>query len=417
MVQSVNDVANTLNANYKQVYAEDIQFVIPEGVKLIKDIKFVEAEMQQGGFYNQPLALALEHGMTYAAGDVAANLNNAVAGQLQNAIVTGYQMIMRAQLSYAAASRSAKGKNVFRQGAGLVLEQMLLGHKKRAEAAAWYGQRGLGIVNTVTPGSGSTAVLNLTAAEWGDALWVGMVNAPLDVYIGTTSGIRQSCNLTAIDPINRNLTVDVVGAIAAGDTLYFKGAFGNEMLGVHQVLTQTGGTLFNINQLTYPDLWQGTAYSAGSAQLGYQKIVKACAKALPKGGEGRFKAYVHPESYQDVINEPQLAMTSDTKNWTPALTERGADAIKFHCVTGVVEIVPCTYVKRGYAYGLLQDGCWVRIGSADVGPTIPGLQGDGEVFLHMPNTSGIEMRSFSDFAPFCDKVGAQWVINNIVPTT
>ncbi len=412
MAQTVNDVATSLNANYKQTYADKIEMVIPEGVHFLKDIKFAEGEQAQGGTYNQPVCLALEQGMTYAAGDAVVNLNAPIAGKLENATVTGYQMIMRAQISYPVASRSSKGKNYFRSGAGVVLENMMLSFKKRAEASILYGQQGL---TTVASVAGS--VMTCTAAEWAEGLWIGMTNAKIDVYVGATAVLRQTCTITAIDPVAKTITVDTIGGIAAADTIYYYGAYGLEQMGIHKILTSSATTVFNVSQVTYPDLWVGTSYSAAGGQLTYAKIVKAAAKALPKGGEGRFKVYCHPESWQDVVNEPETARTSSDKFWTPAMVERGTDQIKFHCVAGTIELVASTYVKRGYAYGLLQDGSWKRIGSTDITPRIPGVQGEGDIFLHMPNTNGFELRAFSDAAVFCDKIGAQFVITSIVPST
>jgi hypothetical protein len=89
------------------------------------------------------------------------------------------------------------------------------------------------------------------------------------------------------------------------------------------------------------------------------------------------------------------------------------DNIKFHSVAGLIELVAHTCIWRGYAYGLLQDGTWKRIGSTDVTNHIPGLQQDGDAFLVMENTAGVESRTYSDFALLCDAVARSFVISNI----
>ncbi len=110
MASSSNNFSDTLNANFKIVYADKIENLIPDGVKLLNRISFSGREAQLGNLYSQPLILGLEHGVTFAGStDDAFALNAPIAGQLREAQVRGSQMVLRSVLGYAAAARAAGG--------------------------------------------------------------------------------------------------------------------------------------------------------------------------------------------------------------------------------------------------------------------------------------------------------------------
>lgn len=44
----------TLNGLFKEVYADKLEHLIPEGVKVYNLIKFAQRNKQPGNFYNQP---------------------------------------------------------------------------------------------------------------------------------------------------------------------------------------------------------------------------------------------------------------------------------------------------------------------------------------------------------------------------
>lgn len=405
---AANSVTETLNANYKQVYGDDIIELIPEGVKVLDDIKFAEGEKQQGGTYNQPVALKLEHGASFGTGEEVINLEAAVAGKLENATVTGFQMVMRAQWGWTAISRAAKGKAAFRNATEVVLTNLMRSHKKKLEAMMLYGGQGLGVVGSV---SGSN--IRISDATCAEGLFVGAEGMPIDVYTGTS--LTQRCTITAVTVAASTpyitLTVDSIGAIAANDVIYFRGAYGKEFMGIHKILTSSATTLFGIAQSSYPTLWAGTAGPSTAGQLNFQKIAKAGALALPRGGEGRYKIYAHPENWQDVVNDMESAR--DFSEQRPTVLERGVESVKFHLVNGIAELVPHTCVWRGYAYGIPQDKSWKRIGSTDVTNHIPGLQQSGDAFLVMENTAGVESRTYSDFALLCDAPARAWYISGL----
>lgn len=407
---TANSVADTLNANYKDVFGDDLIKLVPEGVKVLRDMKFVTGEKEQGGTYNQAVATALEHGFSFGAGDEVINLSSPVAGKLENATVTGFQMVGRAQWGWTAISRAVNSKARFRSATEVVLTNLMTSHKKKAEAIVLYGGSGLGTVGSV---SGSD--IRLSDATCAEGLWVGGKNMPIEVRTSAGVLVKQTY-ITAVTIASSSpyvtLTVDDIGETTTSDVIYFRGAYGKEHKGIHKILTQTSDTLFGITQSSYPDLWQGTTYAPSSGQASYQKLAKAAALAMPKGAEGRYKVYAHQESWQDIVNDMESARDfGDFK--PPKVLERGVDSIKFHAVNGMMELVAHTAIKRGYIYGILQDGSWKRIGSTDITNKIPGLQGADQQFIVLENTAGVESRTYSDFALLCDAPARSFVISNI----
>jgi|ERR1044071_147890 hypothetical protein len=414
---AANSIAQTLNSNYKQTYGPKLETLVPDGVKAYNDIKLMLGEQQQGGTYNQPLALALEQGISYGAGDAVITLNAAVAGKLENATVTGAQMVGRSQFGWTVASRASRGPNYFVQGTEVVLRSLMLVTKKRAEAEIFYGGSGLAKASGAPVASGSNYVITIDPASFAAGMWVGMEGCPVDVYTDTPANsgtFVTSTKIVAVDINNTKLTVDSNGiSISNGNLFFYKGAFNVESNGIQYILNLSSGNQFGIPIASYPDMLQGTQYAVGGT-FTFAKLVKGLAQALPRGGEGRFKVYTHPESWQDLVNEAEAARTFG--DWRPSVLERGTESIKFYSVAGTVEVVPSVYVKRGDSFALLQDGSWKRIGSTDITMRVPGMEND-QVFVPIPDAAGFEVRCYKDFALFCDRPAASVYYSGIVPSS
>lgn len=52
----------TLNGHFKETYSDRLEYLIPEGVKVLKSIEFIKAEKMPGNLYHQPVILSNEHG-------------------------------------------------------------------------------------------------------------------------------------------------------------------------------------------------------------------------------------------------------------------------------------------------------------------------------------------------------------------
>lgn len=402
---SNNNFGDTLNANFKIVYAEKINDLIPDGTKLVQKIPFSGREAMMGQLYSQPVVLGLEWGITYAnSTDDAFALNAPVSGQLKEAQVRGCSMVLRSVLGYVAAARAAGGgQRAFEDSTKYLVENMMKSMSKALEVQLLYGQMGLGTVASVAGN-----VITVTTAEWAPGIWCGGVNKPLEVRT-SANVLRGYCSVTAVDLAARAFTVDILPAGTTGtDIIYSKGAYGNEMAGIHKILTNTG-SLFGIDAGTYSDLWKSSSLSAGSAALSFTKLQDAIALGVEKGLDGDVMVLVNPKAWADLLTE-QAALRQYDASYKSSLAENGAQEIVFHSQAGKAEIVPSVYVKEGYAYVLSMDD-FSRIGSHDVSFNRPGQE--GKYFRDLENNHGFEIRASTDQAIFCSAPGKSVLITAI----
>lgn len=404
---TVYDYNSALNANFKNVYADTIENLIPEYHHCLRDIKFVPAEKHQGGMYIQPVQLSYAHGITYASSGTVPNLNAAITSTYRQAQVEGFQTIMREQISYDVAARAASNQHAFFDATEVIVRGMRLAHTHKLEAEMLYGQNNWGIVDGAPVGN----VITILLGEWASGLWVGAENMILDVR--TSAGVFvKNVTVVSVDFDANAITVDNAAGVATTHVLRPQGAFGNQMAGIHAILTNTG-TLFNINATSF-GLWRSVSVAGGATPLTFPRLLGAAGRAVTKGLMGDAVAYVSPGAFKDLVNEIEGARDFGgdvERQYSPKGTERGmvSPFLKFHYHSGSMKICSHPMVKQGYAYGLIMDGSWKRIGATDVTFKIPGRPQE-EFFLEMENTAGYELRSFSDFAAFCSRPAANFVI-------
>lgn len=406
MASTSNNFADTLNANFKVVYAEKINDLIPDGTKLVSKIPFSGREAMMGQLYSQPVVLGLEWGITYASStEDAFALNAPVSGQLKEAQVRGCSMVLRSVLGYVAAARAAGGgQRAFEDATKYLVENMMKSMSKALEVQLLYGQMGLSTVASV---SGNT--ITMTTAEFAPGIWCGAVNKPLEIR-DSSNVLRGYCSVTAVNLSGRAITVDLLPAgTTSTDVIWSKGAYGNEMAGIHKILANTS-TLFGIDAGTYSDLWKSSSLAAGSAALSFSKLQDAIALGVEKGLDGDVMVLVNPKAWSDLLTE-QAALRQYDASYKSSLAENGAQEIVFHSQAGKAEIVPSVYVKEGYAYVLSIDD-FMRIGSHDIQFTRPGQE--GKYFRDLENNHGFELRASSDQAVFCSAPGKSVLITGIV---
>ncbi len=402
------DTVGNLNGFFKEVYADKLNELIPEGLKLVNMIKFIGKEKQGGNLFHQPVILGMEHGVTFASSDDDAfNLNPAVAGVIKDAQVRGNPMVMRSLLGYVAASRSAGGKNAFMDATKYLVANMLRSMSKKLEIHLLYGQKGYGAVSAAAV----AGVITIKTAEWAPGIWAGGEGMPIEILdaAGTTS--RGEFTITSVDMDARTITVSTNAqnaGVTTDDVIYHKGAFGNEFAGIHKILENTG-TLFNINAATY-NLWKGNTYAAGGAALSFAKLSKAAARPVEKGLDSKLSIFVNPRTWSDLLND-QASLRQYDQSYSSSQLQQGSRSLKFHSQNGELEIIPSIYVKEGYAYGLSMDE-FMRVGSSDISFKRPG-QGD-EFFRDLENAAAYELRLYTDQAVFCMAPGKNVLITGIV---
>lgn len=402
MSSSANDLT-TLNGLFKEVYADSLENLVPEGVKLMPRVKFISKEKQPGNFYHAPVILGLEHGITFAGADEGAfNLNAPIAGQVKDAAVRGNQMVLRSVLAYSAASRSVGGRNAFEDATKLLVRNMMRSMAKKLEITLFYGQSGYGTVASI-----AANVITVTTAQWAPGIWAGGESMPIEIR-SAAGALRGNANISAVDMSARTITVDAapLGVIAT-DVIWHYGAYGKEAAGAHKIITNTG-SLFGIDASQY-SLWKGNLFSA-SGTLGFDELSSALARAVEKGLDSPVVAFVNPRTWSNLMTD-QAANRRYDSSYKPAEAEGGHEALMFHSQNGKIEIVPSIYVKESHAFLLCMEE-FERVGSTDITFRRPG-KGD-EFFRDLENSAGYELRSYSDQALFCSAPGKQVLIDSIV---
>ena len=131
--------AASLNGLFKEVYEDNLKRLIPDGKKVLQNIKFVSKDRMPGNAYHQPVVLGMEHGVTFADDTEGAfALNPPVAGQIKDAVVKGYQLVLRSAMPYAQASRSlGPGERAFEEATKYLVGSMLDSVMKKLEIEAF----------------------------------------------------------------------------------------------------------------------------------------------------------------------------------------------------------------------------------------------------------------------------------------
>jgi len=418
-----NNTVGNLNGLFKETYDSQLHLLIPDGVKLLNMIKFGSKEKMPGNLFHSPVILGLEHGITFASStDDAFNLMPPIAGQIKDAQVRGSPAVLRSVLGYTAAARAAQGNaQAFMDATKFLVANMLRSMAKKIEIEMFYGGnnlltggvsatgpalgQGYGIVDAGTAGTSMV----VKVASWAPGIWAGAENMPIEVLDYTGATVRGNATVNSVDFTTYTVTLsNAIAGMVDTDVIWHLGAYGNEFIGVHQILSITSGTLFNIAVGTY-NLFRGNQYPAGGA-LSFGKLNLATVRAVEKGLEGKVSAFVNPRGWANMLND-QAALRKYDGSWSRKRLENGSEALTFYAQNGEIEIIPSLYVKEGFCYILcLED--FMRVGSTDITFKRPG-QADN-FFRDLDSAAGYELRCFTDQALFCMAPGKQVVITGIV---
>lgn len=401
----------TLNGFFKETYANKLEELIPDGVKILNKIKFMSKEKMPGNLFHQPVILGLEHGITFASSDEDAfNLNPPIAGSIKDAQVKGNPAILRSVLGDSAASRAAQGTaQSFMDATKFLVANMLRSMAKKLEIEMLYGQMGYAVVQSI-----ASNVVTITTSEWAPGIWAGGENMPIEFRDTTGATSRGECQVASVDLTAQTITLASIpagitgGGLGVGDVIWHKGAYGNEFVGIHKILTITSGTLFNINVGTY-NLFKGNTYSAAGGALSFTKLNNAAALAVEKGQDGTLYCLVNVRAWSNMLSD-QAALRRYDGSYSKDTLNQGAKTLSFHSQNGELEIEPSIYVKQGYAYLISADE-WMRVGSSDMSFKRPGH--NDEYFRPLENSAGSELRLFTDQALFCSAPGRNVLISGI----
>ncbi|MDE2099556.1 MAG: hypothetical protein KGL39_20050 [Patescibacteria group bacterium] len=436
MSNSIETVASSINANYKNVYADKIKDLVPESSVLLRPerVKFVSKKGREGLQYNQPVILSLPSSATWGLG--GPTLNAAIAMQMGNAIVAGSAITMRDVIAYDAAARAASSDAAFEAAVGLVVRTLLKSHAKLAEIDLLYGNGSIANVaspvtggvslcesTSVASGTSTTCTFTVSYGTWAPAIFSGYENAQLDAYqSGSIINSNAALTITSVNVIPTSSSVggtvtvsgnatDITALVAAngGNVIdfYWRSAYGNNLIGLKGILSNTG-TIFNISAANY-SLWQSNSYSAGSSQLTFSKLQQAVALGVSRGLDEAVLALVSPVTFADLVNEQAGARRYDS-SYNSSKNENGSEALTYWGPSGKIEVIAHPFVHQGEAF-VFPAPELIKVGPLDkIEPALPGM---GDLVFQSPLTGSYELRTFSDMGLLlCTPAKATW-INNI----
>lgn len=407
-----------VNGIFKEAYADKITSLVPDNVYYTKKIPAVSKEKQPGANYNKSVTLTSEQGITMSASDAGAfTLNAPIAMNNKQASIKGTQLLLRSAFDYESIFNS-RSKNAFIDATKLKIKNMIKSMYFYNEANIMWGQRGIGTVSSV-----STNTVTVTTAEWAPAFWLGSENR--EILFETSGGVlRGTASVTSYDIDAREVTFDSLpSGVASTDVMRFsaQGLAGvNTHLGIYDIITSSGSTLFGIDQSSY-GMWQSAgSYSAGSAPLNFNKVMNAINQGVNKGlGDeiNEIEVVVSTGGWTD-LNKDLAALREFDSSYKREEGDNGFENIVYYCTAGKVRIVPLKTMKEGYAFvHPMCSRAFERIGSQPE-PTfaLPGQKdGQQEQFLRpMENNAGVESRLYANTSLFTDMVHTMVLVTGIV---
>jgi hypothetical protein len=398
---------------FKKRYAKQPQSkIIPEHYKLLKNFPSLAGLSPVGEEYVVPVSLADGSGFTYAnSGSEAFALEPADPGRTLRAKLTANQIVYRDAIAWEAQSISEEGyDSAYGVMTDIVVRRMRKRFMHRLECELLYGGTALGKVSAATAGTS----LTMAASDWSVGAWMGAENQWVDVYNSST--LRGSFKITAVDPDNYKLYGATPAGISANDTLYWKGAKGNQMTGIYTALN-TAGTLWNIsNDVTASgySLWKGNTVTVSGAMTWDNYVQKATEKATNKGAEGELFLMVNPSSWRGLMND-EAGLRAYDKSYDPSKAKQGFEDIEFHGQNGIIRVMAYPMLKNGDALLLAKDS-WIRIGSQDVTFRPPGVS-DKDVWIQqMQNNAGFQITMYTNQTIFSDAPGQSTLFSGITPS-
>lgn len=419
------DVAENMNTLAKEVFGDKgVPDLVPNNCKLQKNVKFSESEAM-GLKFVQTVRLAYPQGFTYAKGDGTAGAfayNNAIGGTQARAEITGAQIHLRDQMSYEDALKLTGSKRSFEKGSLFFFEGMQKAMRKRLEIGLWYGGQGIGVTSSSTNVSATSTRVTINSSYWASGIWSGQEGCQVQFYTAVPALVSSAADsiftVSIVDPINKRVTFTgtatgitaLDSAIGSGAcTIWFNGAYGNEMTGLHGIIANTG-TYANISAASY-SLWGSTTFAPTTAgPLSYDKVKKAVARAVAKGLDEDLDLYLSPGAWEDMSNS--LASLVRYSGKDKAKYEIGAESLEIFGQTGKITVIPSIHVWEGFAYGVCPDAV-KRVGASDVTFSLPGFD-KSALFLPITGYAGVEARALTHQSVFSDAPGKLFYISNLV---
>lgn len=390
----------------KRVYDEGgVKDFLPKSSILTRDSGELDASAKTGEKYLYPVVVKPPNGVTYGgtSGGVTA-LKGPRNMVIKQAEIAPYEMVLREQASWAALARmAAESKAAFAKLQTTMQMAMKKSLANRLEINLVTGQRGLGVVSTITDNGSNLATIVFTEASWRPGMWNALdVDTTLDSFAST---VKQNSGgalvVKGITRASRAIQVLYVGSLGTqvniGDVLYFEGAWDgttySEAPGfMKQAAHVSGLGPTNINVSTYPS-FQGNAVDvAGPFST---DVAEALVGQLrDRGAEGTVRLYLANKTYGEIANEVrannaiQIAYNASRQKFgTESFTQNSKDV-------GPIEYVNHPFMAWGEAF-IGDPDDFKRGGSSDIVPTLPGTDSE-KLFRLIEGYTAAEYLMYSD---------------------
>lgn len=434
---AIGAAVSAANALLKVKYG-DLHKMLIDQFKMQKTAKFSESK-KIGDSFQESIMLQGENGITYAGSDEDAfALDDARAGHTEFASIKGAQHVIRALVGFNAVSRSAGSEAAFESVFDVVVGNTNDSIRKRIEIDMLYGQKPIGIVESV-----ANTVVTLKAASFAPGIWAGLEGAQCQFFApsgatgdadptstfrndgGALSASAYGISAVNLDPDVRTVTFDtdldsISTPVAANDVICFKGQFTGSawktQLGLHSITGQTTGNLFGVS--TDYSLWKPSQFDCTGGtpanELSFEKVNKATYRTISKGFTGDQCLKVNPNTWADLLE--QEAAVRRHSPMTGGRITVGSDGIKFVCAEGTIRIESSIYVKEGYAYLIPESGTgsYKRVGSTDVTMRPLGGKGDATFLERVQGVSAYEMLMYDNQALYTSRPAYSLQLNGIV---
>lgn len=435
---------------------------------ILDSAKFSEGK-EQGGVFHWPMRATIESGTTFAAprtqpGESTYPYVSARSSYTPDWQVEAPQIHGRSKVTYEALARSMSSvdanapdkKKAVKDATSIVVEGILGGSVKKAEALMLHGRRGLGQVSACSSvvaastvagnelangfdgnAAGFVVDLQISAATWAEAIFVqceggtfdlwssssGLPSAKLNTVANTvlSSGYLQTgCVLLMINPptpqtgLNatdtRILRMFHTSGTAGGTGVGILSAATFVQMSTAHVLYETGGTtteyvsltsmarntgtLFNVSGATYSVAKGNYNDSAGNLKLA--DLVRQLARPINKGAAGkRIRAVVPTELFAQFANDE-----STLRRYAAATgdAKNGFSSLEMYLPMGsTLEILGHNLQKDGEVLCYPTDEV-IRIGAQDFDMVKRGRSRDAFI-LEVANSPSSEARCYAQFAP------------------
>lgn len=432
----VADISSIL----KRKFANNWQKMVNPDAKFYKSLAYSERQ-KTGDDYVIPVFLTRSNGQTFfsnANSRLQQNLQVANATVSALATVKGAEFRHREQIIETTVLASLANDQAFVNAWKAIYESAMNGILYSMEEQFITGQWGRGVTLSSVNASATTTNVTIDASYWSPAYWAGMEGLTVAFYTSNTTLVSSAANAVfTVSAVNTDTRVILFTGTATGITaldiaiaanpsavnIHRAGldssgnliqAFGNECLGIHQMLSTTG-SVFNISNSTY-SRWKPVNYAVGSVPLNFGKVTGAVSKLGNKwGSSAPMTVYVSPTTWNN-INIDEAASRVYDSSYSKSKLEVGNEGIVYHGSTGEITIEAHPLVFDGFAYGMFDlknSDTWCKVGDSDITNTVPGM---GQIVTKVAGTNYFEMQLLANLSPFCSRLGDQIFFSGITNT-